>query len=244
MEVHHPHHPTHKKKWSEYLVEFVMLFTAVTLGLFAENIREHIAEKHKKQETLEAVARDFEKDIQQLDFHRNFDLNKIKICDSLDVIINTAPNLVDQQVYYRLINNYIMSWKFNSNNRSRIESEAKGYFSDKEDQELANCISKYNFHLTDFVDNTVMEQENYVQFYNNGNLKNYVDISKQRIAGRFPRVDLPQEIGIKPIKDEHKEIFRLYLCGTRAFNDIGLYNIDSLQHYANKAIVLINKKFK
>jgi hypothetical protein len=32
MEVHHPHHPTHKKKWSEYIIEFVMLFTAVTLG--------------------------------------------------------------------------------------------------------------------------------------------------------------------------------------------------------------------
>ena len=36
MEVHHPHHPTHKKKWSEYIIEFVMLFTAVTLGFFAE----------------------------------------------------------------------------------------------------------------------------------------------------------------------------------------------------------------
>ncbi len=32
MEVHHPHHPTHKKKWAEYLLEFVMLFAAVTLG--------------------------------------------------------------------------------------------------------------------------------------------------------------------------------------------------------------------
>ncbi len=30
MEVHHPHHPTHKKKWSEYLIEFLMLFAAVT----------------------------------------------------------------------------------------------------------------------------------------------------------------------------------------------------------------------
>ena len=50
MEVHHPHHPTHKKKWSEYIIEFVMLFAAVTLGFLAENIREHqIIEKHKIQ---------------------------------------------------------------------------------------------------------------------------------------------------------------------------------------------------
>ena len=39
MEVHkHPHHVTHKKKWGEYLLEFVMLFLAVFLGFVAENI--------------------------------------------------------------------------------------------------------------------------------------------------------------------------------------------------------------
>ena len=59
MEVHHPHHPTHKKKWSEYIIEFIMLFTAVTLGFFAENIREGITEKHKKKELLEIVSQDF-----------------------------------------------------------------------------------------------------------------------------------------------------------------------------------------
>ena len=55
MEVHHPHHPTHKKKWSEYLVEFFMLFTAVTLGFFAENVREHQIEKHREISYLKNV---------------------------------------------------------------------------------------------------------------------------------------------------------------------------------------------
>ena len=33
MEVHkHPHHATHKKKWGEYFLEFLMLFLAVFLG--------------------------------------------------------------------------------------------------------------------------------------------------------------------------------------------------------------------
>ena len=36
MEVHHP---TYKKKWSEYIIEFIMLFAAVTLGFFAENFK-------------------------------------------------------------------------------------------------------------------------------------------------------------------------------------------------------------
>ena len=46
MEVHHPHHLTHKKNWKEYITEFLMLFFAVTLGFFAENYREHQIEKN------------------------------------------------------------------------------------------------------------------------------------------------------------------------------------------------------
>jgi hypothetical protein len=47
MDVHHPHHVTHKKKWSEYLLEFFMLFLAVFLGFVAENFREHNVERQR-----------------------------------------------------------------------------------------------------------------------------------------------------------------------------------------------------
>ncbi len=62
MEVHHPHHATHKKKWSEYTIEFVLLFAAVTLGFFAENLREHQVEIHKTEKSLVTLYRDIEKD--------------------------------------------------------------------------------------------------------------------------------------------------------------------------------------
>ena len=72
MEVHHPHHPAHKKDIKEYLLEFFMLFFAVTLGFFAENIREGIAENNKKKELLESVALNFKKDIKSIEFHKEF----------------------------------------------------------------------------------------------------------------------------------------------------------------------------
>ncbi len=62
MEVHHPHHPTHKKKWSEYLLEFFMLFLAVTLGFFAENIREHFVEKNKAILNVQNLYKDLKDD--------------------------------------------------------------------------------------------------------------------------------------------------------------------------------------
>ena len=66
MEVHHPHHPTHKKKWSEYIIEFIMLFAAVTLGFFAENLREHqIIDNHKNQNLI-AMIDDLKQDSVQI----------------------------------------------------------------------------------------------------------------------------------------------------------------------------------
>jgi len=58
MEVHHPHHPTHKKKWTEYLLEFLMLFLAVFLGFIAENIREHSVEKERAKQYIHSFYKD------------------------------------------------------------------------------------------------------------------------------------------------------------------------------------------
>jgi len=49
MEVHHSHHHAGhaKKKFQEYITEFLMLFAAVTLGFFAET-KESITLKEKE----------------------------------------------------------------------------------------------------------------------------------------------------------------------------------------------------
>jgi predicted transglutaminase-like protease len=62
MEAHQPHYPTHKKKWSEYIFEFVLLFTAVTLGFFAENVREHINMIESREQNLVSILEDLKQD--------------------------------------------------------------------------------------------------------------------------------------------------------------------------------------
>ena len=67
MEVHkHPHHVTHKKKWTEYLLEFFMLFLAVFLGFIAENVRENIAERHREKEYIISLVQDLKRDTSNL----------------------------------------------------------------------------------------------------------------------------------------------------------------------------------
>ena len=62
MEVDHPHHPNHKKKWSEYIIEFVLLFLAVFLGFIAKNIREHVGEQNRAKEFSASLVRDLQSD--------------------------------------------------------------------------------------------------------------------------------------------------------------------------------------
>lgn len=63
MEVHkHPHHITHKKKWSEYLLEFLMLFLAVFLGFIAENMREHYIEHQRAKQYAASLVNDLSQD--------------------------------------------------------------------------------------------------------------------------------------------------------------------------------------
>jgi len=88
MEVHHPHHPTHKKKWSEYIIEFVMLFTAVTLGFFVENYREHYVEKRREDQFILDIRKDIISDSMQLSKLYHQHKSRRQFYDSLLVIYN------------------------------------------------------------------------------------------------------------------------------------------------------------
>jgi hypothetical protein len=69
MEVHkHPHHITHKKKWSEYVLEFLMLFLAVFLGFLTENYRETLVNKEKEHHYMQNMVADLKSDTTDLNF--------------------------------------------------------------------------------------------------------------------------------------------------------------------------------
>ena len=48
MEVHH-HPEVEKKGFKEYLLEGLMIFLAVTMGFFAESLREHIGDNNREK---------------------------------------------------------------------------------------------------------------------------------------------------------------------------------------------------
>lgn len=97
MEVHkHPHHVTHKKKWGEYLLEFLMIFFAVFCGFLAENFREHQVEKERGRQYIESFYEDLKTDTARIVSYMSYDEEKIAVLNSLqncyDTISAGTPN--------------------------------------------------------------------------------------------------------------------------------------------------------
>ncbi len=56
MEVHHHGHVHEKKKWKEYVFQFLMLFLAVFCGFLAENQREHVVENQREKKIYQIIS--------------------------------------------------------------------------------------------------------------------------------------------------------------------------------------------
>ncbi len=61
MEVHH-HPKVEKKNFKEYFLEFLMIFLAVTLGFFADNIREGFSNREKEKDYMVGFIEDLKAD--------------------------------------------------------------------------------------------------------------------------------------------------------------------------------------
>jgi hypothetical protein len=148
MEVHHPHHPTHKKKWSEYIIEFVMLFAAVTLGFLAENLREHQIMNHRVEQNKIAILKDLQADsadisrviavedscITRYNRINNYlylaKTNKINRLQLIDSIKNTSQFIAYSTTLYM-------------NNSSFKNMQSSGLLSYVEEGELKNALANY-----------------------------------------------------------------------------------------------------
>lgn len=240
MEVHHPHHPTHKKKWSEYLLEFFMLFVAVTLGFFAENIRERIAEENKTKEVLDVVVMDFKADIENLKQFKEAFILKNKECDTLLELINRPPSKIPIKLYYDQLTKYIIFWMFNTRDKSRIDAESKGLFYKRENAELANCISQYNFYLKDYKElDQLMATQSKICMYE---LFPYLTDPNYYTNANFKSTISENAIGIKPPNPNSIQRLKYLIVNTKGDIDFYKLDIDSLIYYGNKAIEIIEKK--
>jgi hypothetical protein len=90
MEVHH--HPTVEKKgFKEYLLEGLMIFLAVTMGFFAEQIREDFAERHLEKEYMKSYINDLKMDTAMLNAGFPKKEGRIRAIDSVFIFFAANP---------------------------------------------------------------------------------------------------------------------------------------------------------
>jgi hypothetical protein len=170
MEVHHPHHPTHKKKWSEYIIEFVMLFAAVTLGFFAENVREHQIIEHKTHQNLESVVLDLKEDsILIQDRIKEYQNASNYLFELNDLFIDYQFNRVSKEEYIEKVmiisDSLVFGTSFYINNSSYKNTISSGSFSNINSIELKRTISNYYEVLGTKLNDNNMILDNVAEYF-------------------------------------------------------------------------------
>ncbi len=82
MEVHH-HPEVEKKGFKEYILEGLMIFLAVTMGFFAETIRENISDNAKGKEYIRSFVQDLQRDTATFSRLLAFDEKKTAVLNNL-----------------------------------------------------------------------------------------------------------------------------------------------------------------
>ena len=96
MEVHHHPHSENLpadqagKRFKEYFLEFIMIFLAVTMGFFAETIRENVTEHRRAKEFAESMVQDLREDTAQLSSYREYFDFAASATDTLQQLLATT----------------------------------------------------------------------------------------------------------------------------------------------------------
>jgi hypothetical protein len=143
MEVHHPHHPTHKKNWKEYITEFLMLFFAVTLGFFVENYREHYIEQKREKEFLQLIVQDVDMDMASIDTNLYYRSIRASIAEDLTNIFLDKSYLKDTGPFYYQARRMNVRYYFERSDAGFQQLKNAGGLRLIHDQKIIKAIQKY-----------------------------------------------------------------------------------------------------
>jgi hypothetical protein len=147
MEVHHHPH-VGKKNFKQYFLEFVMIFFAVTMGFFAEGIRESITKHEKEHHLVKMMVEDLTRDLPNLDASIAFDVQMVNGLDTLrllicDATVKPLPNENYRHMYFlnRVIS--FMNDNFSETARTRTLLEKTGGFDLIRNQLVSDSIQEF-----------------------------------------------------------------------------------------------------
>jgi len=146
MEVHHHpdlHHK--KKKLKEYILECLMIFVAVSLGFFAETIRENISEKHREKNYIVGLINNLQSDTSNLKGLISRNDSELKGIDTLMKISkNNFPNVsVQDSIFFYAMEYTFTLHIFQFNDLTLVQLRNAGGYSLIKTGKIADSIALY-----------------------------------------------------------------------------------------------------
>ena len=247
MEVHHHPH-VEKKGFREYFLEFLMIFLAVTLGFFAESLREHINDNEKREQYVQSLVEDLESDTARMDDIIQFDEAKITGLNSMYQCYDTVTNnLKATSCMGELIKFSKINRPFLSNDRTVTQLSNAGGFRllAKEDADSILAYERLYKEVHDFeatiyqeaqdnVRNTLNELANFkvVSLLENVSSLNGTDIGSSTLNGPL------LFSGDRTLLNKWFNQLQLYLRVTKAQN----IELNNLRGKATSVIVFYKNK--
>jgi len=237
MEVHkHPHHVTHKKKWGEYGLEFLMLFLAVFLGFVAENIRENIVDRHREKEYIESFIEDLKIDSSSLSEAITTIQGYETMIDSLMYLLsNPGVNLSGSNLYYyaRFVTKVNF---FKSNDRTIAQLKNSGGLRLIKNQQASDSIMSYQQLLEGLGANKEIEQKETAFLY--PYLSRFFDPDVfESMVDNHGNINRPMNNpSLRNVNQEQIKEFKFYLHQKKTSY---VFAIDFLNNLHAKAVSLI-----
>jgi hypothetical protein len=143
MEVHHHPDLHHQRKpWKEYLLEGLMIFLAVTMGFFAENLREKITDNRKIHEYMQSMVSDLQSDITLYRYSVNFNRQYDQMIDT--IVTSFVENKNNKAKVYFMARTLTMGSSVIAPNAKTFEQmKSSGTMRLVGDQRIADSIASY-----------------------------------------------------------------------------------------------------
>jgi hypothetical protein len=183
MEVHHHPDLHHKKKnIKEYFLEFLMIFLAVTMGFFAENIREKISAREKENIDINSLSMNLVKDSTMIANQLQSNEEESNSMDKMMRLLKSGRYKVEPEMLYRFAYSTRGFQAFEYSNITYEEMKNSADFGVIRSSNVRNELVNYDNFITEGVRNLesrMLQTEN-----NQANLQS--DILDDRL---YPPVD-------------------------------------------------------
>jgi hypothetical protein len=248
MEVHH-HPKVEKKNFKEYFLEFVMIFLAVTLGFFAENIRESVADSNREKEYVNSIIEDLKTDSANLHFIIYNYMPAINGWVDSSVSLLQSSNTINDRVIYQAIENATLWRHFNPNQRTLTQLKNSGNFILISDGKAIDGILDYDNRLNNYVglNNTIRLYEHDVDTtqlrFTDYKIVRQIFNIQSKGKDFLSLTDVPNNARLTNFDNGNRKIFSNKLKQINIQEGIMLGQYEALYKESTELILLLKKEY-